>query len=227
MSIRVGVHENVVVTKVGKNDKGSLEIGIKKIQTKSPLEMLGASTGSTSFAAEEHTFLIYPPKAVDFNGKPLDDKQVMNEIGNIVDPLRHIALQYTTEDKLGSWDIMKGTGITNENYKEKVTQQETLTKLYNNIIESFIAAMKSYVGENGKRLRAVFPRQSKAKHFPALRKRFLDRQPIFESMEVPANASKVKFSDYEISNGLNVPDQVIPTQIVSVAEAAQADALFS
>lgn len=226
MSIRVGIHENLVVVKTGKNEKGSLVIGIKKMIDKNPLEMLNASTGSTSFTPEEHEFLIYPPKTVDFSGNKLDDKQIMNEIGSIVDPLTHILMQYSTADKL-SWDIMKNTGITNENYREKITQQETLTKIYNNIVDQFISQMKAYVGEGGKRLRGVFPRQSKAKHFPALRKRFLDRQPIFESMEVPATATKIAFSKYELDNGLNVPDQVIPTQKISVADAEQADALFA
>lgn len=225
MSIRVGIHRNLVIAKTGKNEKGSLTIGVKKMVDKNPLEMLNKSTGSTNLSAEEHEFLIYPPKTTDFNGNKFDATGLVKEIANIVDPLSHIVLLFTTSDNL-KWDILKGTGIVAENYNEKIVQPETLAKVYNNIVDQFIAMMKPYVGEQGKRLRGVFPRQSRAKHFPALRRRFLDRQPIFESMEVPEENSRIAFSAYEIEKGLNIPDQIIPTQVVSVEDKASADALF-
>lgn len=224
--LKVGIHQDLVITKTEKNDKGSLVIGVKKISSVNPLDRLNSSTGSTSFEAEENDFLVYPPQTTNFSGEKLDAEKVMKSIASVVDPLAHILSQYITKDKI-KWDLFKDTGVTSENYSQKVTEEETLTKIYNNIVAQFTAAMKPFIGENGKKLRGIFPRQSKAKHFPALRKSFLESQPIFEPMTVPAEQSKLKFSKYEIDNGLNLAEAVTAQQQVSTEDAKSAESLFA
>ena len=74
----------------------------------------------------------------------------MLKIAEVKDPLTHILLQYTTENNL-KWDIFKGTGVTSpEDLKTKLTNQATLSKIYDNIVDQFIAFMKPFVGDNGK-----------------------------------------------------------------------------
>lgn len=224
MALKVGIHENLVISKTEKNEKGSLVISVKKIETVNPLDRLNSSTGSTNFKAEEADFLVYSPQVVKF-GVTLEADKVMDEIANVVDPLSHILSMYITKDKI-KWDLFKDTGVTNENYNEKITDQATLDKIYGNLVNQFITAITPFVGENGKKLRGIFPRRSKASHFPALRKLFLESNPIFEPMSIPAAQSKLKFSKYEIDNGLNLADAVT-SQPVSVEDKAQANALFS
>ena len=54
----------------------------------------------------------------------------------------------------------------------------------------------------------LFTRRSAAKHFPALRTKWLDNQPFVESMTISAEQSKLKFSKYEIEKGKNNPDPI-------------------
>jgi len=50
-------------------------------------------------------------------------------------------------------------------------------------------------------MRLLLVRQSKDKHFATLRGTYLDDQPFLEPMAIPKDASKLKFSPWEIENG--------------------------
>lgn len=225
MSFKVGIHENLIISKVAKNDKGSLVVGVRKVEDFSPLDRLN-DTGSTSLEAEENDFLIYPPKNLDYQNNPLDYKQVLIEIANVKDPLDHILQQFVTKSSI-KWNIFENTGITAENTTTELLKQTAIDKIYANIVEQFSTMIKPYVGDTTKKLRGVFPRQSKAKHYPALRKRFLDSQPIFEPMTVPVAASKIKFSDYEKEKGLDRGDQLVATTQATAEQKEKTATLFA
>lgn len=224
--LQVGINENLVVSKTVKNDQGSLVIGIKQITEVDPMDILNGSSSVTNFNAPEQDFLIYPPKVSNFDGDPDSVKNVMKKIAELKDPLNLILSQYTTSNNI-KWDIFAGTGVAKDNLDVKLTSQDTLDKIYSNIVDQFIKQMSMFVGDNGKKMRMIFIRSSKAKHYPALRKRFLDSQPFIEPMTIPRDVSKLKFSKYEIENGFNVGDAITAQQTPSAAEAKTADALFS
>lgn len=225
MSLRVGIHENIAFTKAAKNEKGSLELEVKKMKSGNPIDLLNSSTSSTSFQEESQLFLVYPFKNVSFSGEALDIKQIGVEIANVKDPLHHILSLFLPNDKI-KWDIMKGTGVTPENYETKMKEQNVLDKVYANIVDQFIAQLTPFLKEK-KLFRAVFPRQSKTKYYPSLRKKFLDSYPIFEPMSIPTEQSKIKFTKYELDNGLNVPDAPTGKQEISKDEAELAKSLFN
>ena len=221
--LTVGIHENLVITKTTKNDKGSLVIGVKQVGEIDPLSALNA-TGSISLDQKEQDFLVFPPRLEDNQGAVDTKDNLLKKIAEVKDPLDRILQQYTTTANI-KWDILANTGLTNENFDVKLKTQGVLDKIYANIVDQFIKQMTPFIGENGKKMRMIFIRQSKAKHYPKLRTKFLDSYPFIEPMTVPV--SKLKFSKYEIDNGLNVPDAVTGEQKVSVAEAKEAEALFS
>lgn len=226
MALRVGIHENLSVTKVAKNEKGTLTIDVSKGSDGNPIEQLNSSSGSTSFQQETHQFLIFPLKTTAYDGRKFDYKEQMNNIANFIDPLAHIVSMYISKDKI-KWDMFKNTGVDNTNIETRILDQTVLDQLYKNIVDQFITMVSPYVGQNSKKLRGVFIRSSKSKHYPALRKKFLDSYPIFEPMEVPASASKIRFSQYEINNGMDVPDKITGAQVVTQDEAKTADTLFA
>lgn len=224
--IQVGKHNNLVITKTAKNDQGSLVIGVKQVTDVNPLAALNAS-GQTSFDSPQQDFIIYPPKSTNFNGERDNLKNLLNKIGDVKDPLDHIAAIYMTAGAR-RWNVFANTGITTEsNLEEELNKQDVMNKIYNNIVDQFITMMTPFVGEDGKKVRMIFPRTSATKHYATLRKRYLNSQPFIESMEVPESASKLVFSKYEKEKGLDRGDVAAPSAPASTEDAAAADALFA
>lgn len=223
--INVGIHENLVIHKVAKNDQGTLVIGVMEGDI-DPLAALN-NTGSTSLEGKQQDFLIFPPKVTNFQGEPDTADNIMTKIADVKDPLDHIASIYLTSDKR-KWNIFAGIdGITKENLKEKITNQGVLDQIYNNIVNQFTAMVRDYVGPTSTKVRMVLVRSTQAKHYPTLRKRYLNSNPFIESMTIPAAQSRVKFTAYELKNGLDNPNPVTGGQVVSTEEADEAEAAFS
>lgn len=218
MSLGVGVHENVTFSKVTKNDKGILVVGFKKQEVD---KIAALSAGR--FEPEEQDLMIFPPQLTNFGGGNATPAEMLAKWGEITSPLEHIATQFLTKDKV-KWELFSGTGITAETYDTKMVQQGTVDKIYTNIVEQFTKWMTPFVNSS-KQFRVVFIRQSRAKHYPRFRTRYLNSQPFIEPMDV--TPAKVKFSEYETKNGLNNPNAAGGTQTVSTTEAAEAENMFT
>lgn len=220
--LKVGIHENLFIHKVTKNDKSQLVIGVKKAEEVDPLTAL-SSSGQSSFEPAEQDFIPYDIKVVNF-GKVSTVKEMMGAIGEYKDPLELIASMFLTSDKR-KWDPFVGTGITNANFNEKIVDQTVVSQIQYNINEQFINMMRPFVGDSSKKFRMIFIRQSQAKHYPKLRNRWLSSQPFIEPMDVPV--SKIKFSEYEKNKGLDNPNPVGGATAPSKQEAEQAAELFA
>lgn len=222
--IKVGINENLVIKEVKKNDKGSVEITFQEGTIIDPIAALNGS-GSTNFNQAEHKVIIFPVNPNDAEGNTDSYKNLMAKIAEIKDPLDHILQQYLTKTSI-KWDIFAGTGLTAETIQEEIRREATLIKIYNNIVDQFLTMASQAEGLNTMKVRVLFIRQSKAKHYPRLRSRFLDRQPFIEPMSIPKEQSKLVFSKYELDNGLDKGDVVI-AQAPSTSDAADAAALFA
>ena len=221
--IKVGINENLVVSKVEKNDKGTLVLTVKEATQIDPLAALN-SAGSTNFTQGEKDFIIYPPKTENFDGDTDTYQNILKKIAEIKDPLDLILRQYTTTANI-KWDIFAGTAVNGQTITTELLKQSTLDKIYNNIAEQFIKMMTPFVGEEGKKMRWLFTRQSKTKHYPSLRRKFLETYPFIEPMDVPA--SKLKFSDYEVKNGLNNGEAAGGAETPSTEEKEHVNTLFT
>lgn len=225
MSFKVGIYDNLIISKATKNERGSLVITAKVAKDIDPIAALNAS-GSAQLTQEENDFLIYPIKTINQQGQRFTIEEINNEIANVKDPLDHILQQFYMADKI-AWDIFNGTGISSDNYEAKLADQATLDKIYSNIVDQFIEMLTPHLSDTSKKLRGIFPRQSKAKHYPALRKKYLDSNPIFEPMTVPKEASKLRWSKFELQNGFNSGDSVKAAPTASADDAEKAKALFA
>jgi hypothetical protein len=223
--ISVGIYENLVIYKVTKNDQKTLVIGVKESGKIDPLAALNM-TGGTKLEGESKDFLIYPPKPENFEGQPDTFENNLKKIGDIKDQLEHIVKQYITTNNI-KWDVFAGTGVTSENMTTKMTSATVLTQVYENIVDQFIKMITPHVSDNGKKVRMIFVRSSAAKHYPALRKRYLETYPFIESMEVPKAQSKLKFSKYEIDKGFNSGEPVAGAAETSTQDAESASTLFA
>lgn len=223
MSINVGINENVVITKAIKNDKGTLVIGFKQT---GEVNVLEAIANSTSLENKEREILVYGPKVDAYGGGTKTPQQVLESITELKDPLHLILMQYMTTDKI-AFDPFKGTGITTGNIFEKIVDQSVIDKIYDNVATQFCAMIQPFTGEEGKKMRVLFVRSSKAKHYPKIRTRYVMSNPFIEPMTVPVEASKVKFTKYEIDQKLNSGEPVSGAVTVSASEANQAASLFA
>jgi hypothetical protein len=226
--ITVGIHSNLRPYKATKNDRGTLVIGFKE-EVGAGTDLLGlinSTAPSTSLDGKDQDFLIYPPNATDRSGEIDTAENNLKKVMEIRDMLNHILLGYMTQDRI-NFDPMQGCGVTNENIRVKLRTQETLDAVYANIINQFISMITPHLSNTTKLFRMIFPRQSKAKHYPVLRKRYLNEQPFMEPMEVPVAQSRLKFTDWEINNGFNTADRILASDPVDNTELATAASLFN
>lgn len=225
MSINVGINENLVIVGVSKNDKDTLNVKFQEAGEIDPIAALNGS-GSTQFNKAERDIPLYRPSVTNFNKETDTPENILKKIAEVKDPLDSILRQYTTTQNI-KWDIFAGTGIVKENFNDKLTSQETLDKIYENIVEQFSRMMKPFISPDGKKMRVMLIRQSAAKHYPAFRKRFLESYPFIEPMDVPASASKLRFSEFEIKNKLNDGTPVGGAQTVPAEEKTDVATLFT
>ncbi len=218
MSLPVGIHEGVKLSRVARNDKGTLIVGFKKEETD---KIAAISAGR--FEPEEQDIMIFPPQITNYGGGNSTAEEMLAKWGDITNPLEHIASQFMTKDKI-KWDLFFGTGISTDNYDAKMTNQDTIDKIYNNIVTQFVKWMTPFTSST-KTFRVVFIRTSKAKHYPKLRTKYLTSQPFMEPMEV--SPAKVGFSKYEKTNGLDNPTPAGGAMPAPKAEAEEADSLFA
>lgn len=224
--IRIGINENVYLADAKKNDKGTLELTFKQADGSENNDMK-AKLEENPFADWEEgttyneglgglTIRVFPFDAkapISSPEKTPDATEMRHRIGQLRDPLFHIASRYMTNDKipLKPKDIFRGTGIDKDvnSFGTKIMSEVIQTKVYDNIVDSFIEAITPFLNNPGQLFRLKLPRQSRNKAFAVLPTRFISEDtPFYEPMEIPAKSSKVKFSKWEIDNGFDKAEPV-------------------
>lgn len=210
--IGVGINENVVISKASMNEKDrlvielayasetsnkgprnyfdeSLTAGVEKSDTTLQLQILGPLVSKKDDQTRE--------KKLDLLAD--DFKKLKNQLTQILQ-------QYMLTEKIDitSFDIQyANTGITAENFNTVALEQEKADKRYSNICRRFIELITPFLGNSEYALRFKLLRQSKDKHYATIPNRYVAEQPFVERMDVPKDASNVKFTEWEIGQGLN------------------------
>lgn len=217
MAIKVGINENILITKLEVNDKGNLVITFKESGTStndageamSAFEELmeeGMSSEASDFDVSIHIFPLKPKKT---NGDELTMKQITDDIKRYKNLFLHILGAFQATQHVKFTKLYEGTGIKDSStYEKGIRQEAILKKITSNLFEEFIELMKAHVGENSKPVRILFVRRSKDVHFVSLRTKFLADNPMIEPMDIPLAQSKLAFNDYEIKNGLDNPNAI-------------------
>lgn len=223
MSIKVGINKNLQIAKVVRNEKNTLVLTLQ--EGKGSAKALLNGTG-TSSRLETRDFMFFPP-TVEYQGAKKDSPVIMGLIIELKNSLELILEQFMTTDKI-KWELTFGLGISdNEDIEELIKDQGVVDKIYSNLVEQFMAQVKPFVGDGSPKTNWILIRKSSDSHYPKIRNRYVKDNPFVERAEVPAEESKLKFTDFEVRNGLNIADPVQKAQPVSKEEADHVKSLFS
>lgn len=211
--IQVGINENVILEKVEITEptKGTMAFTWKAITDDKPEDPMAAlgGDGYAETGGNELTLRLFPPlapfdKTNDDKPIPVSEQQkaAASSIGEKKNILFQILSAYMTSDKI-KFDLYKGTGVTMENFPAKIVLKATLEQIMANIAGDFVRMIAPFVGKNEHPVRLLLVRQSKTKHFADFRQKYVKDYLFIEPMSIPAEASKLKFSKYELNNKLN------------------------
>lgn len=206
--IGVGINENVILNASIDPEKNRLSIELSELGTGGDLFTQMTQTGytATSGTMKLNILSVLAPKAD--NKKSVDQNiQIASaDISNIKNQLTQILALYMSIDSIDLGAVAyNGTGIVDSaTFRANILRQDVLNLIYTNMINRFVQLFNALGGIPSQTpVRFKLQRQSKDKHYADIPKRNVDKFPFVELMTVPAEASKVAFSKYEIENGLN------------------------
>lgn len=211
MAIGIGINPNVVFKSININEKGTLELEFaqagKETVKKSVFEQsLTARTNEDTTGTRLFVFQPMLPNKPEFT---IEQKinRVAGDFTSLHKQLGQILEQFVVADQidLDTMDVQyANTGIIDAaSYESRILDQDVISKIYTNIIKRFAELMKPFINDVTNPVRLKLIRQSKDKHYATLPSRFITDNPFIEPMSVPEDQSKVKFSKWEIDNGLD------------------------
>lgn len=230
--IGIGINENVYLDKVILDDKDVLAITFKNLPAPgakklSVFEEISAS--EVVDEAPEMTIRMFP-----MNGPKEDDSKTLEQkvdlaradIAKFKGICNHLLKGYMTSEEMKNiLNPTRGIAIDEANTEQQITQKVTMNQISKNMAQDFVNAIRPYCGNPAAAFRLLLVRQSKDKHFATFRGRYLDENPFWESMSVPKEASKLKFTPWELANGYNLDTPVVkPTNPAAGNAAAGGEA---
>lgn len=232
--IKVGIHENLVLTDDSKiNDKGTLELGVKADAGADAI-MAAFESGET-FSEMKSSFRFYPPSMKNFDQELKTADVLASELLVMRHQFQEYGRLFATQDEIdvtfGKLCMFEGLGITPDQYGgaiKQLTQEDFLKKVVTNLGTKFLQFLTSNGAFDGTvTFRQKFLRQSKAKNYAVISKSSFD--VWVESMDVPKEASKIEFSEYEKKGGYDNPNPVASdsAQQGSAEDANKASSLFA
>jgi len=182
--------------------------------------------------AEEAGIFMFPPNVLEFGKTSAKQPNaIAKDLQKFQTYLKGILRIYLTEDKVDEYVGSKGMqkifnlqGVTKDNFDQKLINQQFIDEVIHSLSKQFVNAVKdNSLAERPETFRIKLTRQSQKSHFPTFPKSVFD--PWIESMEIPAEKSKIKWSEYEIKGKWNSP---VPSDADSTSdeEAKKADAQF-
>ena len=218
MALTVGIHESVVLgEKTALNDKGNLVISFAtKVDN---ADLLGALERGEDTSNDSANLIQFRFNTI-INGTEQTSGDIGNSVSSFRKQLKDIMLVFMTEEvaeaKINLGNVcFAGLGVTGDNIGTKLKDQNFLDKVYDNMVNAFLNAVKPFI--NGPTFRVILVRSSKAKHYPKIPAKGKFPRVWIESTSVPKSASKIAFTDYEIKEGLNSGE---PTATEKIEEAS-------
>lgn len=211
--LTVGIHENVVVSKAALNDQGTLEIEFTR---KGKDDVMAALAGTAELTSDQDVNIRIYGQSVDYFGEKRDGKQMLKLIVNFRNVLIELLGIFIDKPEINP---TKGLTVTQENAKILFTDQANVDLTYNNTVSQFLEMIKPFIGDEKHSFRVKLPRRSKKSSFASLP----NFGPWVESMDIPQDASKLKWSNWEIEHGKNDPTPAkdkVTKKAVSLNDAA-------
>lgn len=204
----VGINENVILASASVNKDKRLQITWKRKDENamSAFDRLNDSAMSGDDDLTINTFGFKVPDDEELSRKKKVEV-IQSDIQGTQRTLKHILSAYMPLDQI-KFNAMAETGITAntsaEEWTARLLTQTVLDKIATNIFGQFCTMIAPFVDNENLTMRLKLRRQSKKKHYPAYASgKFVENEPFIEPASVPKAQSKVKFSDYEIKEGLD------------------------
>lgn len=205
MPIQIGINENVVLTGASLDDKHVLMLTFEQLKgeggPKNIFEQLASATVVETIKQDIRIFPPTPPKD-ETKTEERRVSLVSDDMNGTKAILIHFMKGYMVSTE-ATLDLFASIPIDANSYNQKILQKEVLEQVHLNMANQFITKMKPFIGKADQKFRLLLIRQSKDKHFPGLRKKYLDESPIWEPMEVPLASTKLAFTKYELENGFD------------------------
>lgn len=213
--IKVGINENVYLKSINIDAKNNLEIEFEEVGAKILSPFQNIASDDVVESAPNLSIKIFPPLPPKEDSDRTEEKKVdmlLKDINKGKGIMMHIMKQYMTTDampKLGGSVAYAGLLIDENNFSQQIQKKEILEGIFKNQANAFKQAMAPYVGKQDLPMRLLLVRQNTDKHYASFRGQFLDENPFLESMDIKrtndpkTNQSKVKFTKYELDNGLD------------------------
>lgn len=223
--IQVGINENVVLKSAAIADKGYLKIEVRQkgnseqASADDPFAMASAGQAIDVASSTSLTILkLLVPKATKTNGDARTRAERVsmsnNDLIETMNKCKHILSCFITSDDIAALyaNVYMNTNFSMEIYKAQgaasfedlLLDQDRMDIVSTNIFNAFISGITPFLDKDEHAVRLKLIRQSKEKHYGTIPgARYISTDPFMESMLIPVEQSKVKFSAYEIKNGLN------------------------
>lgn len=213
MKVQVGIHENVVIQKAFVNDKGRLTLVLRQLgEEEKKADDDPFAQGNAAEVIEEDKgggLIFWPFKTPDKLNKDRTErsdeergKLANGDVMQLKNQLTQILEQFLVKDQM-NWSIWDSTGMTKEGFYTEIIGQDVLDIIYRNICEQFIGMVTPYLDKDEFAVRFKLVRQSKEKHYPRVPGMFIKENPFIELMTVPKENTRVKFTKYELKEGLD------------------------
>lgn len=218
--IKVGINENVQLKSAEINEKGTLVITFAEAGAKqqSTVDLLNSKTGVK--AGGTTNIMLWSIQTED-QGKTREADRIAKDITSMRDQLEHVLEQYLTSDN-AKLDPYVGTDLTADNFESLIVKQSVVDRMYNNLASQFVTKVRTLGADLDNTFRLLLVRKSAGNHYGTFRRNFITDNPFMESMNIPAAASKLKFTKYEISKGLNNGDAVAKPAAEAATETTSA-----
>lgn len=221
--IKVGVNENVFLSKAEINEKGTLLIGFREIGSElkekavSMADEMSGGSDTSGASSGESTHLLFLPALVKYekdaagNEQPEEGKVILASFLDLKNQLSHILKRFTTANLI---KFSPFAGVTEINpaseadILEKIVNKPIAEKIYTNYISQFVAQVTPFLNLETKPARLFLHRQSETSHFGKLRKKFLGDQPFFEDTLIPVSSSKMYTNQLEKGTKHHEPVEV-------------------
>lgn len=226
MAIVVGINEPVLFKGGEINEKGTLEVvfGVPGVDiSEVPTDDLLNDAAGVKPRGNDTKFILWPID-VEANGEKKEADRISKDVVSLRDQLEHILQQFfpKVEAMLNPYD---GLSLTKDNFKEEILKQPVVDRMYKNLTTQFVAKVKTLTeADLAKELRLLCVRRSTSSHYPSLRKVFISDNPFLEPAIIPATASKLKFTKFEIERGMNDGTPVKKEQVADQTDATQSTA---
>lgn len=208
--IRIGITENVYLADAKLDDKNTLLITFDELgnENKPKVDNFFDNLASDEVieATNGTTIRLFPPLPPKPDNGRTEEKNVellvadFNKTKGIV--LHILKVFYTADQLRGQISMFESLPIDKDNFNQQVVKKEILEGVHKNICKAFVRLITPHLG-TATPVRLLLVRQSIDKHYATFRNRYLEEQPFIESMEIPKEASKLKFNAYELEKGLD------------------------